>query len=63
MRVRCYDVDEDGGERLRTECELDECYPDDPETLARASNELERAGRYWDGGGAAPVVLLMRVRP
>ncbi len=63
MFVKIFDVDNNtGAELLRTEsADLRECFPDvdDPE-YHEARRELERAGRYWGGGGAAPRYLLMR---
>jgi hypothetical protein len=65
MRVRIYDCDEAGNETLRCECELGECFPDHPmqhsDEYYTALNELKKVGRYWTGGGEAPLVMLMRV--
>jgi hypothetical protein len=64
MRVRIYDVDQHGNQTPSGECELVEAFGDgraDPDFLP-AADELARAGRYWLGGGAAPLVLLMAVR-
>lgn len=33
---------------------------DDLAMLAEARNELDRAGRYWIGGGAAPLLYVTR---
>lgn len=41
-----------------TAVRLDEAIPDPSERIA-AERELNRFGRYWAGGGAAPLVLLM----
>lgn len=63
MNVKIYDVNGYGEETLRSECDLLECFPDgalDDEYL-QALAELRDAGRFWVGGGAAPLVLLMRV--
>jgi len=62
MRVKVFYVNQDtGDETFWTECSLDE-------TLDRADDEygdavwhLQDNGRYWLGGGAAPLVLLLRV--
>ncbi len=66
MQVKIYDVDSQGNEAFRAQCDLHDCFPDDSrdengnsEFLA-ALNELTRSGRVWIGGGAAPLVLLMR---
>lgn len=41
--------------------ELSECIErDDPEYLA-ALEHLNHIGRYWGGGGASPMFLIMRV--
>lgn len=63
MHVKIYDVDnKTGAETFRSFADLSECFPDfcDPEYFI-AKSELERAGRFWGGGGAAPRYLLMRV--
>lgn len=63
MMVKIYDIEDGGAEVLRCEALLaDAIERDDPE-YRQALAELERAGRYWAGGGAAPFVLLMRVQP
>lgn len=62
MRVRVLDYPEGGAETLRCVCDLADCFPDDPEEQRHARAEIERAGRYWTGGGAAPLVLIMPVR-
>ena len=63
MMVRVYDVAPDGAQTYRGEYELLETFGDgaaDPEyRLARS--ELARTGRYWLGGGAAPLILLNRI--
>jgi hypothetical protein len=60
MIIKLYDC-ECGQETLRAECELIECFPDgvaDPEYHA-ALAELKKTGRFWIGGGAAPLALLI----
>ena len=59
MKVRLYDYTEHG-EVYRCTCDLAECFPDDDAELRAAVSELSTTGRYWTGGGAAPIVLLMR---
>jgi hypothetical protein len=63
MRVKIYDVDQaTGAEEFRDECELVEAFGDgnaDPEYY-KAIVELATVGRYWAGGGAAPLVRLVR---
>lgn len=59
MLVRLYDVDKDGNETFRAQCDHAECF-DNADDAARALDTLRRDGRYWAGGGAAPLVLLMR---
>jgi hypothetical protein len=41
--------------------DLTECFPEpgDEEYLL-AHMELERSGRYWGGGGAAPIFLITK---
>lgn len=60
MRVRIYDVDAEGSETFRATCELRDCFPVDDDYY-NAMSELTRSGRYWGGGGAAPLVLLFRI--
>ena len=65
MRVNTYEVLADGTERLTAEnVELAECFPgpENGDESILAQFELDRAGRYWGGGGAAPLFLLMLVR-
>jgi hypothetical protein len=56
-RVRVYDYVE-GHEVFRAECELTECFPDGGPEYVQAQAYLTLCGRYWAGGGAAPMVLL-----
>lgn len=60
MIVRIYDYDDQGNQTFRGEANVFDCFPDNPEESRRARFELEKAGRYWAGGGAAPLVLLTR---
>ena len=61
MKVKVYDVDsETFAETFRAECDLSECFPDDDYDRHMAAAELQVCGRTWVGGGAAPLVLLMR---
>ena len=62
MFVKLYDCDQNGTtETFRAQCELIECFPDAPDDpeYQLALAELKRAGRYWVGGGAAPLTLLI----
>lgn len=59
----------DMGATVAATCDLLECSPDadhyDPESahaLEALLRELNRVGHYWVGGGAAPLILLMRVQ-
>ena len=61
MRVKVFDYDKDGTETLRSECELRECFPDDEEEYHTVFVTLTKDGRYWTGGGAAPLVMLKKV--
>lgn len=61
MKVRVYNIDKTNAETLRCECYLSECYPDDQDGYLNAREELLKSGRYWEGGGAMPLTLLMRV--
>jgi hypothetical protein len=66
MRVNLYHVDYSmSGESLEwTGTAADFASNNDmaDSDYAAMRNELERAGRYWIGGGAAPLFLLMRAR-
>lgn len=68
MIVKIFDYDPVNGEVFRAECDLHECFPDDSRDVVGNSEflialgELQRSGRYWVGGGAAPLVLLQRVQ-
>lgn len=56
MRVSIYDV------TFRGEVEIDECFPDDPESVAAAIQEIKEYGESWQGGGAAPMSVLYEVK-
>ena len=60
MKVRIYDIDNNGNETLRTEADLRECFPDDDNEFGRAFAYLRQFSRYYAGGAAAPLVLLMK---
>ena len=63
MRVNTYTIDPDGTEKLHAEnVSLLECFPDKDDEYYTAERYLEREGRYWGGGGATPLFLIMRVR-
>jgi hypothetical protein len=62
VKVKVYDIDQTNyNETLRSECDLEECFPirDAQYYIARA--ELQKAGRCWCGGGASQMTLLMKV--
>lgn len=59
MNVKIIDV-ANGIETTRSECDLRECFPDDETEYYVAKGALNKEGRYWTGGGAAPLVLLMK---
>ena len=60
MQVKIYDYAESGEEVFRAQCDVAECFPDDDDELRAALRELSTVGRYWAGGGASPLTLLMR---
>jgi hypothetical protein len=62
--VRVLRIDSEGGEVFERYSLLRDCFPDDEHDsdYHAARYELERAGRVWIGGGAAPLFLLMRVQ-
>lgn len=57
----CNDQRRDGVDPDATECDLSECFPDDPEELARVQAEIEANGLAYVGGGAAQLFLLTAV--
>ncbi len=65
MDVKIYDIDDSGNETYRATCDVRECFPKDDgynDSEAHAAiAELTDRGRYWCGGGAAPLTLLVRV--
>lgn len=61
MRVKTYHIDNAGNETFQSACDHSNCFPDDAEEAALALDQLRHTGRYWTGGGAAPLFLLMRV--
>jgi hypothetical protein len=61
MNVKIYDIDADtGAETFRCVAFLADALPTDDDEYGPARDELSRVGRYWIGGGAAPLVLLVR---
>lgn len=60
MKVKYYDVTGPAQKEYRGQCELTECFPDDPEAFAEAEAEIKRCGQAWVGGGAAPLIILER---
>lgn len=63
MKVNIIDVDGAGNETVRAkDVFLDECFPGDENAHEReaADGILRCDGRYWVGGGAAELVLLVR---
>lgn len=63
LRVNTYDIAADGTETLRSEnVTLLDCFPDKDDEYYTAQRYLERDGRYWGGGGATPLFLIMRIR-
>jgi hypothetical protein len=58
MNVRIYDYAHKGTwPVLRGTADLAEAIPD-PDERARAEKYLKLVGKYWLGGGAAPLVLI-----
>jgi DNA-directed RNA polymerase subunit RPC12/RpoP len=60
MRVRTYDVGQDGTETLTGTCDLSEALERDDPEYAAALAALQAGGSYRVGGGAAPLVVLRR---
>jgi hypothetical protein len=61
MRVKIFDVTGPAQKTFRAECDLAECFPDDPDAVAAAREELQHCAQAWFGGGAAPITILERV--
>lgn len=54
--VRVYSYSADGEhEAFECECDVAECFPDDPESAARARRDLRSTGQHVTGGGASPL--------
>ena len=54
--VRLYSYSADGEhETFESQCDVAECFPDDPESVARARRDLRVSGQHVTGGGAAPL--------
>ena len=60
MRVKIFDIDHNGNETFRDLGHLDECFPERDAEYYRAMVQLRMVGRYWGGGGASPMFLLLR---
>jgi hypothetical protein len=62
LAYKIFDYDDEIGETYRCSAStLDEMFErDDPELLA-VERELSASGRYWIGGGAAPLVLIIQI--
>ena len=62
MRVRIYDVNQNtGAETLVGEDWLEDIMEHDDPEYGMANDYLRRMGTYRLGGGAAPLVMLMKV--
>lgn len=65
MRVKVYKVDQNTGEEtFERTAALDDLFDDSWEGGADALSaacELEKAGRVWVGGGAAPLFYVVRL--
>jgi len=63
MKVRIIDIAEDGTEMPRSTCpsDLRSFFDASDDEYFTALRGIEASGRYWIGGGAAPLVLIMRV--
>ena len=58
MQVNVYE--EDGVTLNCGPVDLREICGDDDEMFTEAMNELKKAGRYWLGGGSAPLYFVKR---
>lgn len=63
MQVKIFEVDEnlDSPKLIKDSVPIEECFPDDPHETARAKLFLNISGEYIAGGGAAPLMLLVKV--
>ena len=59
MKVRIFDVSNDDEIVLIDECDLREVYPEDHDAYQVALNNLTANGEHLEGGGAAPLVLIV----
>ncbi len=53
-------IDNDTHEIVAANVTLDSCFPDDPESAQRAKGDLDAYGRAIVGGGASPIMRLVR---
>jgi hypothetical protein len=60
MHVKVYDVTTNGSEMFRAHCDHSDCFPDDEIERQECLRRLQCDGRYWTGGGAVPLTLIMR---
>ena len=61
MQVKVLLVADDGAEKFQHYSELRDCFDDpDDDGYQFARDELQRAGRVYVGGGAAPLFLLLK---
>jgi hypothetical protein len=61
MKVKVYEVNMDlGNQKLVAECDHAKCFPGDPEEIAKAATFLNISGDYVTGGGASPLMLLVK---
>ena len=64
MRVNVFDVAEDGTETVTAEnVILSDCFPgiENDDEYHTAHLNLDKCGRYWCGGGAAPLRVIRRI--
>ena len=60
MKVKTYEITANGSEIFLAHCDHSDCFPDDDAEREECLRRLRCDGRYWAGGGAAPLTLLMR---
>jgi hypothetical protein len=58
--VKVLRIEEDGTEVFERYSELRDCFPEDDIGYEEAYYEIGQVGRFWVGGGAAPLFLLIR---
>ena len=63
MKVKLYAVNQDTGDMVFEKCVwLDDLFDEADEERHSAAREVRDVGRYWIGGGAAPLFYVSRAQ-